>query len=168
MNSRIALIALALTAPALLAHGPSPRRCNETTTINAPAETVWNQIAEPCAIAKWHPKVSACTAEGQDMQLTLDNGGTLLFQIDEADPASHTLYYRFGDGIALETLPVSSLTGKLQVEADGTGSKVHWAATFYRFDTHNDPEPGEDDDAAREAVEAFVKAGLGGLAEQAG
>jgi len=168
MKSRIALIALAFAAPALLAHGPSPRRSNETATINAPAETVWKQIAEPCAMAKWHPKVSACAAEGKDMQLTLDNGGTLLFQIDEADATSHTLYYRFGDDIALETFPVSSLTGKLQVEADGAGSKVHWAATFYRFDTHNDPEPGVDDDAAREAVEAFVKAGLNGLAKSAG
>jgi len=168
MNPRIALAALAFAAPTLLAHGPSPRRHNETVAISAPADTVWNQIAEPCAISKWHPKVSACTAEGQDMQLTLDNGGTLLFQVDEADPASHTLYYRFGEDIALETFPVSSLTGKVQVEADGASSKVHWAATFYRFDTHNDPEPGVDDDAAREAVEAFVKAGLGGLAEQAG
>jgi len=164
MNPRFALLALALAAPALLAHGPSPRRCNETMTINAAADAVWNKIAQPCAMAKWHPAIKACTAEGQDMQLTLDNGGTLHFQIDELDPASRTLYYRFGDDIALETFPVSSLTGKLQVEADGAGSKVHWAATFYRFDTHNDPEPGVDDDAAREAVEAFVKAGLDGLA----
>jgi len=164
MKPWTALIGLTLLSPALLAHGPSPRRSNESVSINAPIDAVWAKLAEPCAMAAWHPKISACTADGKDMQLTLDNGGSLTFQIDELDANSHTMYYRFGDGIALETFPVSSLTGKLQVEAEGSGSKVHWAATFYRFDTHNDPEPGVDDDAAREAVEAFIKSGLTGLA----
>lgn len=163
MKLLIAILSLAIAAPAF-AHGPTPRKTDESVVVKAAPDAVWAKIAEPCGIAKWHPEVKACEAvDDKTSNLTLQNGGKIQQQVDELDVANKTLSYRLGGEIALEALPVSSLTGRIKVEADGSNSKVSWMARFYRFDTGNEPPEGQDDETAQNAVDSFIKAGLAGL-----
>lgn len=163
MKLLIALLSLAIAAPAL-AHGPTPRKTDESVSVKAAADAVWAKVAEPCGIAKWHPEVKACeVVDDKTSNITLKNGGKLQQQIDELDVAGKTINYRLGGEIALEALPVSSLTGRIKVEADGSNSKVSWMARFYRFDTGNEPPEGQDDETAQNAVDGFIKAGLAEL-----
>lgn len=163
MKLLIAILSLAIGAPAF-AHGPTPRKTDEVVVVKAAPDAVWAKIAEPCGIAKWHPEVKACEAvDDKTANLTLQNGGKIQQQVDELDVANKTLSYRLGGEIALEALPVSSLTGRIKVEADGSNSKVSWMARFYRFDTGNEPPEGQDDETAQNAVDSFIKAGLAGL-----
>ncbi|MCB5188095.1 SRPBCC family protein [Methylobacillus caricis] len=163
MKLLIAILSLAIATPAL-AHGPTPRKTDETVTVKANAESVWAKVSEPCAIAKWHPEVTACEkVDDKTSNITLKNGGKIQQQVDELDVANKTLSYRLGGEIALEALPVSSLTGRIKVDADGSNAKVSWMARFYRFDTGNEPPEGQDDETAQNAVDGFIKAGLAGL-----
>lgn len=153
-----------LAAGQALAHGPTPQKTDESVQVSSPAAEVWHRISEPCAIAQWHPEVSACQPVNDKQQrLTLKNGKQLLQEIDEVTAADMTVAYRLSGDIDIEALPVSSLNGKIKVSADGSGAKVVWIARYYRAFTGNEPPAGQDDESAKEAVDAFVKAGLQGL-----
>ncbi|MCB5183674.1 SRPBCC family protein [Methylobacillus gramineus] len=163
MRLLIAVLSIAIAAPAF-AHGPTPRKTDEAVTVKATADAVWAKVSEPCGIAKWHPEVKACEkVDDKTTNITLKNGGKIQQQVDELDTANKTISYRLGGEIALEALPVSSLTGRIKVDADGSNAKVSWMARFYRFDTGNEPPEGQDDETAQNAVDGFIKAGLAAL-----
>lgn len=146
------------------AHGPTPQKTDESAQVQAPADAVWKRISAPCGLAQWHPQVTACEAVNDKQQkLTLRNGKQLLQEIDEVSAADMTLAYRLSGDIDLEALPVSSLNGKIKVTADGANAKVAWTARYYRAFTGNEPPAGQDDESAKNAVDAFVKEGLQGL-----
>jgi mxaD protein len=148
------------------AHGPTPQKTDESIAVNATAEAVWQRISAPCALAQWHPQVTACQAVGDKQQkITLNNGKQLLQEIDEVSAADMTVAYRLSGDIDLEALPVSSLNGKIKVLADGSNAKVVWTARYYRAFTGNEPPAGQDDESAKTAVDSFVKEGLQGLKE---
>lgn len=148
------------------AHGPTPQKTDESIAVNATAEAVWQRISAPCALAQWHPQVSACEAVGDKQQkITLKNGKQLLQEIDEVSAADMTVAYRLSGEIDLEALPVSSLNGKIKVVAEGGNAKVVWTARYYRAFTGNEPPAGQDDESAKTAVDSFVKEGLQGLKE---
>lgn len=148
------------------AHGPTPQKTDESIAVNATAEAVWQRISAPCALAQWHPQVTACEAVGDKQQkITLKNGKQLLQEIDEVSAADMTVAYRLSGEIDLEALPVSSLNGKIKVVAEGGNAKVVWTARYYRAFTGNEPPAGQDDESAKTAVDSFVKEGLQGLKE---
>lgn len=146
------------------AHGPTPQKTDQTALINAAPAEVWKKLSEPCAIATWHSEVSKCeSATALSRTLTLKNGGKVQEDIDEILPAEMTISYRLGGDMDVKALPVSSLTGRIKVVAEGAGSRVSWLARYYRFDTTNEPPKGLDDKSAQKAVNAYVKAALEGL-----
>ncbi|MBF5038640.1 SRPBCC family protein [Methylophilus sp. 13] len=148
------------------AHGPTPQKTDESIQVNASADAVWKRVSSPCSLAQWHPQVTACEPVNDTQQkLTLKNGKQLLQEIDEVSAADMTVSYRLSGDIDLEALPVSSLNGKIKVAADGSNAKVSWTARYYRAFTGNEPPAGQDDESAKNAVDAFVKAGLQGLKE---
>lgn len=158
------LLAGLLLSANVWAHGPTPQKTDESIQVGASAESVWKRISAPCALAQWHPQVTACEAVGDKQQkLTLKNGKHLLQEIDEVAAADMTVSYRLSGDIDLEALPVSSLNGKIKVSADGNNAKVVWTARYYRAFTGNEPPAGQDDESAKTAVDAFVKEGLQGL-----
>lgn len=164
------LYAILLTAIALpaSAHGPTPRKTDESALIKAPVDVVWKKISEPCAIATWHPEVADCKEISKTKRtLTLKNGGKFTEEFDEVLPAENSISYRLGSGSEIKALPVSSLTGKLKVKAEAGGSRVTWALRYYRADTENEPKEGQDDESAQKAVDSYVKAGLSGLGNPA-
>lgn len=158
------LLAGLLLSANVWAHGPTPQKTDESIQVSASAESVWKRISAPCALAQWHPQVTACEAVNDKQQkLTLKNGKHLLQEIDEVAAADMTVSYRLSGDIDLEALPVSSLNGKIKVSVDGSNAKVVWTARYYRAFTGNEPPAGQDDESAKSAVDAFVKEGLQGL-----
>lgn len=165
MKWSLLLAGLMFTAT-VWAHGPTPQKTDESVQVNAAADAVWKRISAPCALAQWHPQVTACESINDKQQkITLKNGKHLLQEIDEVSAADMTVAYRLSGDIDLEALPVSSLNGKIKVVADGSNAKVVWTARYYRAFTGNEPPAGQDDESAKSAVDSFVKDGLQGLKE---
>ncbi|SDK13237.1 mxaD protein [Methylophilus rhizosphaerae] len=163
MKKCLLLAGLMLSAN-VWAHGPTPQKTDESIQVDAAAEAVWKRVSSPCALAQWHPEVTACEEVNDKQQkITLKNGKQLLQEIDEVSVADMTVSYRLSGDIDLEALPVSSLNGKIKVAAEGANAKVTWMARYYRAFTGNEPPAGQDDESAKTAVDAFVKAGLQGL-----
>ncbi|UTD26591.1 SRPBCC family protein [Bradyrhizobium sp. WD16] len=162
-----AIIAILLAAPAL-AHGPTPIKVDETMTIAAAPGVVWAVAGKFDGLASWHPDVKAVKATGGDAagaerEITLKKGGVLKEGLDEYDAASFKYSYRMSDP-DLEALPVSSYSITFAIEpAAGGASNVKWSARLYRGDTGNEPPEELDDDAARNAMSKFLRAGLEGL-----
>jgi mxaD protein len=157
------LLLSAIAMPAL-AHGPTPQKTDQAATIKATPEAVWKQLSEPCAIKNWHPEVSDCqSTDPKKRTLTLKNGSKIEEEVDEILPAEMSISYRISGEIDTKALPVSSLTGRIKVKAEGADSSVSWLARYYRADTTNEPPKGLDDESAAKAVNAYVKAGLIGL-----
>lgn len=151
---------------AVFAHGPTPQKTDESVQVAASPEVIWKKITEPCGIAKWHPEVAGCDVVNEKKQtLTLKNGKKILQEVDEIAAQEMTFSYRFSGEIDIAALPVSSLNGKIKVAADGAGAKVSWTARYYRAFTGNEPPAGQDDESAKNAIDAFVKVGLNGLKE---
>ncbi len=149
-----------------LAHGPTPKKVEETVNIAAPPAKVWEKAGDFGGISQWHPDVSKSSATqenkpGSVRELTLEKG-VIKESLDEYDAEKLTYSYRM-DGENLEALPVSSYSATLTVEPEGDGSKVSWIGRFYRGDTSNEPPENLNDEAAIQAMNAFFKDGLAGL-----
>lgn len=152
---------LTIVSSTALAHGPTPQKTDESVLVNLPAEQVWKKLSEPCAIKDWHPDVTACESTEQNKRvLTLKSGGKIYEEFDEVLPSEMKISYRLGANSDTKALPVSSLNGRISIQAEGAGAKVSWMARYYRVDTTNEPPKGLDDEAARNAVNAYVKQGL--------
>jgi hypothetical protein len=163
----VTLAALLLATPAL-AHGPTRQKAEESVTVNAPPDKVWAIIANFHDMS-WDPLVASTTGDGantlQSFRLIkLKAGGELNDDLEEYDPKGMT-YSTFLPHNDPKILPVTNLSTHLTVEAaPGGKSTVSWRAAFYRGDPKGDPAPDMNDDAAKKAMHAFLRAGLDGLA----
>lgn len=163
MKLWIALLGICMSGSAL-AHGPTPQKSDQTVLIKASPDTVWKLLSEPCAIKNWHPDVQDCaSATPLTRTLTLKSGGILNEEIDELLPSEMSISYRISGEVDVKALPVSSLTGRIRIKAEGADAQVNWIARYYRADTSNEPPQGFDDETAVKSVNAYVKSGLGGL-----
>lgn len=166
---RIALGSLiAIVSTFCLAHGPTPIKVDEKITIAAEPAAVWAVVGQFGAIANWHPGIKSATATGGDTVggeriITFQNGASLKESLDEFDASRLKYSYRMFDP-NLEALPVSSYSMTIGVRPAGDGgSEVEWYGRLYRGDTGNDPPDTLNDDAARNAMSAFLRAGLQAL-----
>lgn len=158
-----ALVLIAIALPAA-AHGPTPRKTDQSLLIKAPSALVWKQLSSLCAIADWHAEVAKCESVSASKRLlTLKNGGKLSEEMDEILPQKLTIAYRLGNDSEAKALAVSSLTGKIKLTTEGAATRVSWMARYYRADTTNEPAADADDAAAQAAVDSYVKTALDGL-----
>ncbi|MGQ9369560.1 SRPBCC family protein [Azospirillum sp. ST 5-10] len=163
----IAATLLMLASPAA-AHGPTPRKAEESVVIAASPDAVWAVVSAFPDIAAWHPMITASAADpqagaGTTRTLTLDNGGQLVESLDEMDAAGKRLSYRLLKE-NVEAFPVSFYSAILTVSAAPEGgSRVVWSGRFYRGDTGNYPPETLDDAAAEAAMTRFFRSGLDGL-----
>jgi uncharacterized protein YndB with AHSA1/START domain len=148
------------------AHGPTRQKVTEKITIDAPAEAVWARIKNFDALKDWHPAVaespaSAGNTEGSVRSLKLKGGGALEETLESFDEAKLKFSYRAKDGGAL---PVTNYTSTLQVTSTGPmQSTVEWRGAFYRAYPNNDPPPGQNDEAALQAITGVYQSGLANL-----
>lgn len=161
------LVAGALLAAAVHAHGPSRQKVTEEIVVDAPPAEVWAVIADFCAIETWHPAIHACEGEGGN-----EPGATRLLTVGEAggpqiaeelqkyDAEKMTYKYKITK-TPMEVLPVTTYSAFLSVRPnEGGGSIVQWRGGFYRGHPNNNPPPEMNDEAAVTAVTTTYKAGL--------
>ena len=167
-----ALLFSALGASGALAHGPTPKKVEESIAISAPPAEVWAFAKDFANIADWHPLVTESKGEGGNAagatrEITLKSGGVLSDGLDEYDEKGMMYGYRLAKE-NVDAFPVSFYSATLTVapDADG-GSTASWVGRFYRADTSNFPPEDKNDEAAIAAMTEFFQEGLKGLKAKA-
>jgi mxaD protein len=154
------------------AHGPTPKKVEETIEIAAPPADVWAIAKDFAGIANWHPLVTESKGEGGNAanatrEVTLESGGVLSDGLDEFNEEEMTYGYRLAKE-NVDAFPVSFYSATLSVKPDADGgSKAEWIGRFYRADTSNFPPEDKNDAAAIAAITEFFQEGLKGLKAKA-
>ncbi len=140
-------------------------RMKESIEINAPAAKVWAKVGNYGDMS-WHPAVAKTeVVEGKADEvgakrvLTLQDGGKVNETLTSFDAASMTMKYEITESV----LPVRDYGATIKVEAAGDKSIVTWRTMFKRKDPANPGAAGQDDAAAKAAVEGILKSGLANL-----
>lgn len=177
------LLAL-LWAVSASAHGPVRQKVEETATINAPAEKVWEAIKEFCSIQEWHPKVTGCHHDGAykkgaKRKLTLANGGWIVEELKQYNDKKWMYAYKIKQMSAAKTivhasqevevpvLPVANFAGSLEVKKiDDNTAKVIWKGAFYRAYMNNNPPAEMNEEVATKSVQEYYRSGLDNLKQR--
>ncbi|WP_374309080.1 SRPBCC family protein [Methylocella sp.] len=162
----VSLVFVALAGPAG-AHGPTPQKVEQTIAIAATPEKVWSVLKSYGDVASWNPLVASSKSSdgdkaGATRALVLKKGGEINEDLDEYDAAAMSYSYRLKDP-NLDALPVSFYSATIDVKPSPEGALVEWFGRFYRGDTSNFPPDELNDEAAVNAMNAFMKTGLEGL-----
>lgn len=103
-----------------------------STTLQVPAQAVWNMIGGFNALARGHPAVTSSEEETENgarvTRLTLQGGGTVIERLERHDDKERTYSY----SILESPLPVAGYTARLHVReaADGHSCMVEWSSEF--------------------------------------
>ena len=151
------------------AHGPTREKYSESIEISAAPEAVWALVGDFSHPEKWMDVVESTTAEGgnekgANRELKFKGGaGALKEELKNYDAEKKMIQYKVVDPTDPAVLPVNNYSAKITVEASGSGSKVEWDTAFYRWFLNNNPPEGQNEAAAKAAVEKVVKGGLASL-----
>ncbi len=166
----IGLIVLAAFFTIADAHGPSRQKVTKEITIIAPANKVWELIADFCAISSWHPAVAKCTTDGgnvvgtkRTLHIGKADGPQILEELQAYDPPGMMYRYRIVK-TDNAVLPVSTYSSFLTVKDNGDKTTtVEWRSGFYRAYAKGNPPPELNDEAAVKAVSGVYDLGLANL-----
>ena len=151
----------------LLAHGPTREKVSESIEINAPTDKVWALLGDFSHPDKWMPAVESTTSTGNEKgstrELHLKAGGTIREELKNLDQEKRMIQYKIIDPTDPSVMPVNNYSAKLTVEATNSGTKVEWEAAFYRWFLNNNPPEGQNESAAKSAVEKIAKESLANL-----
>ena len=150
------------------AHGPTREKYSEAIEINAAPDAVWALVGDFAHPEKWMPAIESATAQGGNVkggtrELKLKSGGAIQEELKNYDAEKKLIQYKVVDPTDPAVLPVNNYSAKITVEAAGSGSKVEWDAAFYRWFLNNNPPDGQNEAAAKAAVEKIVKESLSNL-----
>lgn len=151
------------------AHGPTREKFSESIEIAAAPEVVWALVGDYAHPEKWMPMIDSTTAQGG-----LEKGalrelrfkgvtGSLKEELKNYDAEKRVIQYKMIDPTDPAVFPTNNYSAKITVEASGSGSKVEWDAAFYRWFLNNNPPEGQNEAAAKAAVEKVIHEGLQGL-----
>ena len=178
--SCIISVFLFLWVSAANAHGPVRQKLQEKITITAEPAAVWEKIKNYGDMS-WLPTVAKSEADkgnqkGSVRVLTLKDGGTITEELKQYNEKKMEYKYKITDMSTVKTinhsgkqeeikvLPVTTYSAILTVKkAKTSGSEVIWTAMYYRGYMNNNPPPEMNEDAANNAVQAVLKAGLENL-----
>lgn len=166
--STLFFITLSLLPLGAHAHGPTPKKADESIVIDASVEKTWAVLKNFDKISTWHPDVESSTGDGKNesdglRRVTLESGD-IEESLDYYSEKDHEYNYRLkGENTA--AFPVSSHTSSVQLIAEGDKTLVKWKSRFYRGDTGNTPPEKLNDESAVKAMKQFVQNGLKGLKE---
>jgi mxaD protein len=141
-------------------------RLKESVEINAPTDKVWSIVGNYGDMS-WHPAIAKTEVTGgkadeigATRELTFKDGGGVKETLTGYDAERMLMKYEITEG----SLPVREYGANIRVESAGDGkSIVTWRAMFFRKDPANPGAPGQDDAAARAAIEGVLKSGLANL-----
>lgn len=161
-------LALAFASAPAAAHGPTPQKVEETISIDAPPQAVWDAVQNFDGLASWNPEVESSQGKGGNeagatRDVILKSGGKLVDSLDEYLAKDMSYSYRLAEP-NVEAFPVSFYSATLTVKpGENGGSQVEWIGRFYRADTGNFPSETQNDQTAIDAMTKFFKAGLESL-----
>lgn len=161
------IITLSFLPFCIKAHGPTPKKADESIVINASLEKTWAIIKEFDNISDWHPDVKSSTGDGKNASdgirsMTLPNG-IVEESLDYYSEKDHEYNYRL-KGENTDAFPISSHTSAISLIAEGDDKTlVKWKSRFYRGDTGNSPSKKLNDESAVDAMKSFIQHGLKGL-----
>lgn len=139
----------------------------EKVIINAPANKVWEKVANYGDLGAFHPAVAkteiisgANNTKGAVRLLTLGDGGKVKETLTNYDVVDMSYSYIINESV----LPVSNYSAKIDVNpVSANVTEVVWAASFNRKDLAANPVKGQDDEAATSTIHAVFKGGLDNL-----
>jgi mxaD protein len=167
---------LFLFAASSNAHGPVRGKMTASVSIDASADKVWDVVNNYDDLS-WLPLVASVKADkgnnkGSIRVITLKDGGTITEELKDYKADKMTYKYKITDMSTVKTikhagqdedipvLPVENYAAKLSVDDKGGKAVVTWVATYYRGYVNNNPPEELNEEAADEAVESVLKAGL--------
>ncbi|MCK5830433.1 MAG: SRPBCC family protein [Methylococcales bacterium] len=167
--STLFILTLSLIPFCTHAHGPTPKKADESIVINVSIKKVWDVVKEFDQISDWHPDVKSSKGGGKNESdsvrtMTLSNDGVIEESLDYYSDKDYEYNYRL-KGENASVFPVSSHTSSIQLTAEGDKTLVKWKSRFYRGDTGNTPSEKLNDESAIKAMNEFVQNGLKGLKE---
>lgn len=160
---------LLITSFQVSAHGPTREKISESIEINATPEQVWALVGDFGHPEKWMTVVESTSSQGgnekgatRELKLR-PNGGSIKEELKNYDAEKKVIQYKIVDPTEASVFPVNNYSAKISVEGNGSGSKVEWDAAFYRWFLNNNPPEGQNEEAAKSAVEKVVKDSLQNL-----
>ncbi len=142
---------------AVFSHGPTRQKVTESTLIQTNSDKVWEIVSDLGKIGLWHSEYKSVDGSGDLKDIVFFSSGKGKIEVLSINNDSKSLKYRLknpGD------IPVNNYSARLSIQKNGNASKVVLKGAFYRKYVNNDPPPGEDDEAAIEAVEKMYKGTL--------
>lgn len=170
MNRLLTFVAVSLLWVGLVdAHGPTREKHSDVIEISAAPDEVWALVGDFAHPEKWMPAVEGTTADGGNekgatRELKLKSGGgSIKEELKNYDAEKRVIQYKIVDPTDPAVLPVNNYSAKITVEPAEAGSKVTWDAAFYRWFLNNNPPDGQNEAAAKAAVEKIFKESLENL-----
>lgn len=165
MRKRLSImLSLSVFAFAVSAHGPTREKVSESIEINAPVEKVWALVGDYSHPENWMPAIESTTSQGNEKgalrDLHLKSGGMIKEELKNLDGEKHVIQYKIVDPTEPGVMPVNNYSAKITVEPAPNGAKVEWDAAFYRWFLNNNPPDGQNEAAAKGAVEKIAKESL--------
>mgnify|MGYP006296276077 CR=1 FL=1 len=151
------------------AHGPTREKHSESVEIAATPEAVWALVGDFAHPEHWMPMVESTSAQGGNekgatRELKFKGvTGSLKEELKNYDAEKRMIQYKIIDPTDPAVFPTNNYSAKISVEANGAGSKVEWDAAFYRWFLNNNPPDGQNEAAAKAAVEKVIRESLQGL-----
>ena len=157
INVKFVKLVIVLLFPGFIfAHGPTRQKVSESVTINADFSEAWTLISDLRDIGQWHSLYKSIEKKGEDPQpLSMFSRESGVVQILTLDSEKKLFKYRLKKPGGL---PVNNYSARLRLEKVESGKvKITYKGAFYRKYLNNDPPPGENDEAAIEAVTKMYK-----------
>jgi carbon monoxide dehydrogenase subunit G len=171
MKRCLPLFALSLVFWAGLAnaHGPTREKYSDSVEINAAPDAVWALVSDFAHPEKWMSVVESTAAQGgnekgatRDLKLK-GAAAPIKEELKNVDAEKKVIQYKIVDPTDPAVFPVNNYSARISVEPTAAGAKVEWDAAFYRWFLNNNPPDGQNEAAARAAVEKVVKDSLQSL-----
>ena len=178
-------LAILIGLPAVAwGHGPTRQKVEETVTINAPTDKVWEIVGDFSGLHNWHPAIASTSMENDKVRvLTLAGEGAprITEELKKLDDDNMMLKYKIIDMSIVKSvdykgklydvpvLPVNNYQSVIKVEPVEGGSEVTWSGKFYRvymlnYDTSEPRYPeGLGDKEAVDTMKSVYRSGLDNL-----